>query len=472
LAVNIVDVLKSALAEYCQGLFVSKVRDSEYSGPIQELCVAFSGGLDSTVLLDTVNQVCKEANIPLSAFHINHGISANANAWQRHCQQECSKRNIPFHTQAISIKKSAQQSLEAEARTARYSILDNYAQMTKVVLLGQHQDDQAETFLLQLKRGAGVQGLSSMPVMHTKASGTVYLRPFLDVSRANLLDYARQNNLQWIEDESNRDNSYDRNFLRNQIFPSLQARWPAINKTISRSALNCAQSYEVITEYMQLIGNEILDPKKAIVSSLLQKHSAPTQQSFLRYWLAKYYQLSPSSAQLLDIAALIQSASANSRYIALGGLAIERFKDKLHVIDLPENLHTEKNRQAINIDWSETTVIALNKGLALHLVDGALGNDNTIDADTNQQTFFLPKHGVECVFSGSNLGFKDSVKRPTKKLKALYQEWGISHLQRLNVPVFVKDNEVLCVGVSPMRISVIKSSCVKDTIKVKLVKSN
>lgn len=479
LSLSVIDELKSALAKYCQGrLPIDSRKNTGGLNPkpthaIKELCVAYSGGLDSTVLLDVADKLCKAENIPLSACHINHGLSANAEYWSNHCQQECDARNIPFHAYSLNLNKQVQQSLEAQAREARYRALDDYASKTKLVLLAQHQNDQAETFLLQLKRGAGIEGLSAMPKFHINASGTAYLRPFLSLSRHDLENYAEQVGLSWIEDESNQDNHYDRNFLRNQIIPLLKARWPAIDKTISRSADNCAQAQQSNTEYMRLLADTLLCEEQKVSTVLLRTHSLATQRFFVRYWLDTYFSRKPSSAQLNDIIGLANS-STNSGYVELSGLAIERFKDKLHGLTFSYADLADEQLQTIAIDWNKASHINLHAELALQRVDVAAD----IDGDkVVSEVFSLPETGVECRFAASNMSFKSNPKRPTKKLKAWYQEWHISPLARLKTPVFVKNDHVLAVGVLPsiktcQDVDKLNTNHKEALVKVTLVKRN
>lgn len=434
------DVLRNALAIYGQGVCVPKA-----------LCVAFSGGLDSTVLLDVAHKVCKEDAISLSAFHVNHGISKHAQKWQKHCEQECGRRNIPFVTQSLSLTKSPQQSLEANARDARYRLLNDYAKDTILVLLAQHEDDQAETVLLQLKRGAGLQGLSAMPMYIKKPANAAYLRPFLQQPRQSLLDYAQQHKLAWVEDESNHDTQYDRNFLRKQIMPHLVLRWPAINKTIARSALYCAQAQQVNNEYMDLLVQTLCDAQNALLIDVFLQHSPATQSSFIRHWLSTLYGVTPSSEQLKQIIKLTLPSKNASAYIQFGGITIEHFQHKLQVFKTIENTQASK---MIELDWQTTSEIPLDSSWVLQKLSQTPNTDIISEQSAStMQVFSLPKEGVTCVFGGSNLPFRHQLNRPTKKMKVWYQEWKVSPLQRQQTPVFLHAERVIVAGLLPLKIS-------------------
>ena len=455
------DVLRKALAQHCQGFSLPKA-----------LCVAYSGGVDSSVMLDVAHNVCNQDGIALSAFHVNHGISQHAQQWQAHCQFECESRNIPFFSSAISLSKQPQQSLEAQARDARYRLLDNFAKNTKIVLLAQHEDDQSETFLLQLKRGAGIRGLSSMPVYQQKPGGSAYLRPFLQQSRSSLLEYAQQHCLKWIEDESNMDNRYDRNFLRNNILPELAERWPAIKKTIARSAYHCAQAQQVNNEYMVLLGNTLLDKQNNLIIARFVTLSSATQSSFLRHWLCDGYGMQLTSAMLGQVLRLTdytqEQPNTDSAFFQSGKYAVERFAGKLSVLDISQ---LPISGMRVVLDWQNQQEISLNKQLVIRKIEVADATSQ-LNTHASDQVFSLPLKGVSCVFGGSNLRFKYNANRPSKKLKAWYQEWQISPLKRQQTPVFVHNNVVLAVGLWPVKLSNISCEDEIASVHVEMASTN
>jgi len=478
--VSVAALFESALRRYAQGTFASeeqktsanlKLSNANANSTIsstQGLCVAYSGGLDSTVLLHVAKTFCKNNNIALSAAHVNHGISKHAETWQKHCEEQCAELNIPFATQSLSLKKRPQHSLEADARDARYSILDSLAQPNSIVVLAQHQDDQAETFLLQLKRGAGVKGLAAMPVIMARKSGVQYLRPLLEATRADILLYARRHKLTWIDDESNQDIAYDRNFLRNQVLPLLTQRWPSFSKAVARSTRHCAQENAVNTEYMDLLWDRLVEAG-SIDLSQLSTQSPATQSSFIRHWLATEHDLSPASAQLSDILRMAQVVNNLGRkntspHIVLGSKAIERYKDKLTVIPLAKQtpLKSDVVTRAgfTKLEWGSEKILTLNESYSLKRA--------ATTSTSNSNVFLLPEKDVEYVFGGSNINFKYQKNRPSKKMKAWYQEWGVSPIQRQQTPVFVSDNRAIAIGLEP-----IKKSCVdlKHAIYVELCKS-
>lgn len=207
----------------------------------RQILVAFSGGLDSTVLLHQLVQWRTEnPGVALRAIHVHHGLSANADAWVTHCENVCQQWQVPLVVERVQLAQEGL-GIEAQARQARYQAFARTLLPGEVLVTAQHLDDQCETFLLALKRGSGPAGLSAMAEV-SEFAGTRLIRPLLARTRGELVQWARQYDLRWIEDESNQDDSYDRNFLRLRVVPLLQQRWPHFAEATARSAALCANS--------------------------------------------------------------------------------------------------------------------------------------------------------------------------------------------------------------------------------------
>ncbi|MFJ7316537.1 tRNA lysidine(34) synthetase TilS [Pseudomonas sp. NPDC098747] len=252
--------------------------------------VAFSGGLDSTVLLHVLAHLAKTESLPaLSAIHIHHGLQAAADAWPEHCQAVCDALGIPLQVERVKVQPGA--SLERAARDARYAVFGSVTQASDVLLTGQHRDDQAETLLFRLLRGAGVRGLSAMPAQRPLGQGTL-VRPLLDVTRGELEAYAQAHQLQWIEDPSNEDRQFSRNYLRHQIVPLLTGRWPQAQASMARSAAHLREAQGLLDELAQI---DLTQAKASTdfdwlgVPSLelapLAPLSASRQRNALSHWL-------------------------------------------------------------------------------------------------------------------------------------------------------------------------------------------
>ncbi len=208
--------------------------------------VAFSGGLDSSVLLHLLARLAQRHGFPsVSAIHIQHGLQSAAQAWPAHCQAFCDELGVSLQVESVQVKSTA--SLEQAARQARYAVFAGRLAPGEVLLTAQHSDDQAETLLFRLLRGAGVKGLAGMPVSRALGQGTL-LRPLLGLSRAELEAYAKAQGLQWVEDPSNRDQRFSRNFLRQQVLPLLASRWPSVQVNLQRSAALLSESQQLLDE--------------------------------------------------------------------------------------------------------------------------------------------------------------------------------------------------------------------------------
>lgn len=221
---------------------VSNLNQSNVS---PRLLVALSGGLDSVVLTHALLQVKLAFQFELFAIHIHHGISPNADAWEKFCVKLCELWNIPLQCVRIHLPSSSKKGVEAEAREQRYSAIQAHLSEINAdwIVLAHHQQDQAETLLLQAIRGAGVKGLASMATVDSKRRR---FRPLLHVPRSHIEDYASHHRLDWINDESNADIHYDRNYLRHAVFPILKARFPSVENTFSRVARHMAESIDLL----------------------------------------------------------------------------------------------------------------------------------------------------------------------------------------------------------------------------------
>lgn len=253
--------------------------------------VAFSGGLDSTVLLHLLAGLARREQLPpLRAVHVQHGLQAAAQAWPAHCQRVCDELGVPLLQREVQVLPGA--SLEQAARDARYAAFVELLGAGEVLVTAQHRDDQAETLLFRLLRGAGARGLAAMPTSRALGRGQL-VRPLLVVSRIELEDYARANGLDWVEDPSNCDERFSRNFLRRQVLPLLTQRWPQAMASMARSAAHLSEAQALLDELAQADLAALGVPSRFTWLALpslslapLLTLSAPRQRNLLRYWLA------------------------------------------------------------------------------------------------------------------------------------------------------------------------------------------
>jgi len=291
---------------------------------IHNIWIAYSGGVDSHVLLHLLAQ----QQSALHAVHIHHGLQGQADDWAQHCAQVCQQLQVEFHLIHVNIDTDSGQSIEALARDARYQAIQNLMSENDIVLTAQHADDQAETLLLQLFRGAGVAGLAAMP--HLIPFGQGWLgRPFLECTRQHIVDYAQTRQLQWVEDDSNCDTRFDRNFLRHNIMPVLSQRWTHINQTLGRAAQNQAEANTLLQELAEQ-DLQICRQTQGLNISTLQKFSVTRQRNVIRYWLKSKQFIMPSRLHLQQILTeCIQAKPDAQPLIKWSNVEIRRYQNIL-----------------------------------------------------------------------------------------------------------------------------------------------
>jgi tRNA(Ile)-lysidine synthase len=236
----------------------------------QKYWVGFSGGADSTALLQAMHECRAELPAPLQALHFHHGLQSEADAWQEHCRSFCAARDIPYLSERLMIDASSRNSPEEAARNSRYRAVANILGHQEMYLTAHHAEDLAETLFLNLMRGSGIEGLAGIPVLRTLDHGWVG-RPLLETRRRDLEAYLRDRDIVWLDDPSNDDTSFDRNYLRRELFPQLEQRWPGTVRRLSRAARNARISAGAIAMFIESqSGDLIRDPVKMPARKLLE----------------------------------------------------------------------------------------------------------------------------------------------------------------------------------------------------------
>ncbi|QPK61519.1 tRNA lysidine(34) synthetase TilS [Methylomonas sp. LL1] len=381
-----------------------------------ELFIAYSGGIDSHVLLHLcATQTALKARVV--AVYVHHGLQAVADDWEKHCRQQADALGIAFLSINVNAKASHGESPEAAARNARYQALQNLLQTGDLLLLAQHREDQMETLLLQLFRGAGIQGLAAMPV--STAFGLGYmLRPLLNVSKSEIRNYARQQALTWIEDPTNQHNDFDRNFLRNEIVPLLKQRWPSLDKTVARSARHCAEAATLLETWGQEAFGRIFDPTdKSLAIDKLGEFDSEQRNWLLRHWLDLLGLKPPSQALLQSINQQLIAAreDANPRIFTQAHY-LKKYRQRLFC--LSENrLRKLQGCQ----EWNpEIPTLTLSNGYLLTRATASAGIDKRIWHAA--KITIKPRSGGEKLKLPGRSGQHD--------LKKLFQEAGIPPWER------------------------------------------
>lgn len=290
------------------------------------LWVGFSGGVDSRVLLEITVQDNKNNNV--GAIHVNHNLHPNSSKWQDHCQDICDNLNIKL--EIINVEVDGRKiGVEAAARDARFVAFAGLVGINDTLLLAHHKQDQAETVLLRLLRGTGVKGLAGMKPI-TKINNMTVVRPLLNVSKQEIIDFATKNNLTWLEDPSNMENKFDRNYIRNNIMPAIVKRWPQGVDSIARAATHCQDINIFLENEVKKLyddSNDVLNIEK-----LLQLNNI-MQKMLIRYWLGKLNCKMPSAKLLRVIIDDVVLAKNDAEpLVKIADFSVRRFQGNLYLV--------------------------------------------------------------------------------------------------------------------------------------------
>jgi tRNA(Ile)-lysidine synthase len=397
------------------------------------LLVAFSGGVDSCVLLHALNAL--RQNHPgrnLLAIHINHQLQTEATQWQVHCQSVCEELGIELRQHVIEVNTAKGESLEARAREMRYRVFESLLEEDDCLLTAHHQDDQAETLLLQLLRGAGPHGLSAMPVIARFGQG-YHARPLLNFTRDEIHAYARQHGLQWCEDPSNTNTGFDRNFLRHEIMPRLKQRWPSADQTLSRSALLCADAAAVMDARAGVWLDKVRVPGSDHLSvTALRQLDEGECRNVLRYWLQQSGLPLPAFAHLQAIVHNVILAREDAApLVQWGDAEVRRYDNALYAMHtLPPHDHQRVYK------WDGQHALAV-EGVGVLTAQPASALGVSLQCLRQARlTVRFRRGGERCLQRGH---------QHSQSLKKLMQQWRIPPWQRDRVPLIYDQDELVCV---------------------------
>lgn len=391
------------------------------------ILVAFSGGLDSSVLLHTLVTL-RATQLPalqLRAVYVHHGLSMHADQWGEHCAQVCAAWQVSFQLLRVQVDVG-HKGVEAAARDARYQAIARIIDTDETLLTAQHNDDQCETFFLALKRGSGPAGLASM-AMEKAFAQSQQLRPLLPISRHQLADYAAKHQLTWIEDESNQDDRFDRNFLRLHIMPSLRQRWPHFPEAVARSAQLCAEQECLLDELLHSTLQSAINKEGALDIAALQNISVIKRYALLRRWLARFSMPFPAKEQLQRIWQEVALARKDAEpVLKLGEHYIRRFRQRLYVLPLISSL------KAWRLAWNSDQPLILPESLGT-LTWASMGV--AVRAARKEESVSI-RFGAQ--------GMQRIVGREhARSIKKIWQEQGIPPWQRERIPMLYYNDELI-----------------------------
>ena len=391
--------------------------------PPAPLAVAFSGGLDSTVLLHATIKAHGKKNV--HAFHVHHGIQKEADQWQAHCKAVAKKFGCHFDTQNVKLNKPS--NIESQARNLRYEALTEMCQAHKIqdLLLAHHLDDQAETVLIQLMRGAGLPGLSAMP--QVKSKELIHLwRPFLNMRRKDLEIYAKEHQLTWIEDPSNQDESYRRNAIRKTILPTLEKFQEGAIENLSRSAKHLSEAQELLNQLAD-IDLGLIETKEGLSKTnliRLYKTSQARASNALRRWLSKNGLAYPSEERLTAWWSELQQTRPDSQ------LQWDHNQQVIRLWRGHLTITQDSSNSEVMGEWTFKKIPANSK-------KPGIAKDRFEKAKQKGLINTMAREGGE--------KFKVDSKRPRRSLKNLYQEAAIPPWQR-DVPLLYIGEELVAVA--------------------------
>jgi len=391
----------------------------------KSVAIGLSGGMDSVVLLDLIDGLRAARQLSLSAIHVNHQISAQAGDWEEFCRSLCQQRGIPLTVQRVQVNSDGS-GVEAAARRLRYRAFASAD--ADFVALAHHLDDQVETFFLQLLRGAGPKGLAGMPAIRRQESAAddkpaspLIIRPLLELRRGHIEAYAKSKRLDWVEDDSNADSRYDRNYLRNELLVQLDARFPGYRETLARAARNLAD-HAVLAEELARIDAQSLD-RSAVSAERLRQLSDARALNLLRQLFSDRGMQMPPRVRLEEALRQCREAGRDAEIqVAFGGAHLRCYRDRVELVedspDLPANWQSR---------WDGVHELMLPDGL------GVLRSRAVVGEGIARRHFAIRAATVRGRSGGERMQPGDN--RPRRPLKSLLQEHAVPPWERSRMPL-------------------------------------
>jgi tRNA(Ile)-lysidine synthase len=396
---------------------------------VRRLSIAYSGGLDSTVLLSALAQLADILGVELRALHVDHQLQAASSEWSEHCRSTAAALRIPCSVLRVVVRPGAE-GLEAAARSARYDALRPLIGFDEALLTAHHADDQLEGVLLALMRGAGVSGLSATPAMQPFSSGLL-MRPLLQFTRSELESWARAQRLQWIEDPTNESLGFDRNYLRHYVTPLLRQRWPAAAANAVRASTHCAEASGLLEDLATLdIQSSTVGP--CLDLTKLEQFSDARRRNVFRHWLKEKGVRAPSARKLASIDHdLLVAQHDRIPRIEIDHAVLQRHRNLLYCSAALEPIDER------SLEWDTRSPLMLPAGLGrLHLEAGQ--GEGVARAR-------LPER-VSVSFRSGGETLRVSAQQPTRALKKLLQESNVLPWWRPRLPLIYAGDLLVAVG--------------------------
>lgn len=385
------------------------------------------------MLLHMLATLATENSINFSAIHIDHGLSPHSQEWKSHCVDICAQLNVPLVVENVSVR-AADKGLEAAAREARYQALASHITSNELLLTAHHRDDQVETVLLQLVRGTGAHGFAGMAEKRQFANGSL-IRPLLTVSHDCIANYAGAHELHWVDDESNDDTSFDRNYIRHKIMPMLRVRWAGVDKVIGRSAGHAAAAVEILEQIAAEDRQRcLLDESGGLSLRTCNDLDKARLQNLLRYWVRSSGLAVPTTRHINEMMQQIRTPSATgAAIINWPGAIFYRYRDMLRLSPQGPNIDYEYD---INWDLARPVVIP-PLGITVS-ASSVVGQGLAVSRVENASLHLRNRQGGESLLLPG--------RSHHHKLKKLFQEAGIPPWERKKMPLLYVDGELAAIG--------------------------
>lgn len=393
--------------------------------------IAYSGGLDSSVLMHQLVKLKNDCKLNLRAMHIHHGLENDADHWVKHCQTQCKYWKVPLIVQYVHVKNK-KKGIEDEARKVRYYLLFKHLKKKEILLTGHHLNDQCETFFLALKRGSGPYGLSSMPDIREFSNNKKLLRPLLNQDYEKIKFWAKKYDLSWIEDISNKNIKYDRNFLRKKILPKIYNRWPYFPNSVYRSALICREQESLIDELLSKSLKKLIRKDGSLTFNYLKEISEVHRNAIIRRWIILTINIIPSF-NIFNIIwkELINSRKDASPIIKINKYEIRRYRNAIYLIPITKCL--------------KNSIVQWNKPFKSLLLPQNLGKLilNNIKGQKIRKPHFKEKVTVRFFYHHSSVYILGNNKK--QKIKKIWQKFSIPIWERKRTPMIFYNDTLICI---------------------------
>ena len=403
--------------------------------PEVSVCVALSGGVDSTALLAALS-AARPPQLRLRAVHVDHRLQPYSRRWSAHCRRLARTLGVPLSVATVTVKREAGGSLEEAARIARYRCLAGQLRHGEALLVAHTGDDQLETVLLQLFRGCGLAGLAAMPATAPFAAGLL-VRPLLECTRTEIESWVRGRGLAWVEDESNADERFDRNYLRRRVLPAVRQRWSGVAAAVARSARHAAEAQQLL-ESLARADVERASDGSALSAKALRALPMPRRRNALRFWIAARGRVAPDTRRLEEIAGSVIDARPDAHpSVEWGGTRLERYADRLSIGEA--GLPSQAQRAAPELAWDMRASLRCELPQERGALELAPDPHGPLDLDA------LPARlSVRWRRGGERLRVRRGGAR--RALKSLLQEERVPLAERARMPLIFGEGTLLAAG--------------------------